>query len=139
MKDKEQLEQFIKLLSTSGLPEDRIDYWIDKVRTDSFTEEDEGLFVDELREHLNNVEEAIAVTEIQLEEANSKMEKQEEKALPFLKNLAQNQPEANEKELQAYKNELAEGEKQFMGQLEEIRTITGSDEMAKIRKKLGLK
>lgn len=138
MKDIDQLEQFIKLLSTSGLAEERIDFWINKVRTDTFTEKDEGLFADELGEQLNRVEEAIAVTEDQLDEARANMAAQEAKALPFLRDLAQHQPAVDEKNLKAYKSELEAGDKKFMGQLEQIRTKSGSEEMDAIRKKLGL-
>ena len=135
--DAQNLELFIRLLAESGLSKDRAFFWIEKLKNDNFSEEDETIFKAELEEQLSQLKTAIAVTEVQLKEREDALQKREADALPYLADLDAVQQQKQETEAENYKKALGEGEKQAMGQMEQIRGGQNAEEMDAIRKRLG--
>lgn len=137
MNDKQQLEHFVTLLTQSGLPDERIRYWVDRVYAPDFTEEDEKAFTREMEEHLIRIDEAIGVTEEDILDLEKKKTTEEYRTLPYLEKLADAQEEAQKKERDAYKSELSEAEKKALDQIEKLRLKAGEEEIESIRKRLG--
>ncbi len=137
MDDKKQFDHFMRLLMKSGLEEERIRFWVEKITSGDFDEKNEKEFMTELEEHLGRIDEAIASTEAQIEEKEKDLAKNDKKILPYLEDLAQQQPEIQKKQEQDYKNALAEGEKKALSKIEDIRGKEGSEEIESIRKRLG--
>ena len=137
MTDKDQVLKFIDLIAKSGLPQARQKFWIQMLKDDGFTAEQEQIFIRELEEHRKDIAVAMKATEEDIEELNVELDELEEESLPYLKLVADKQDEFQEKELAEYKVDIMTGEKKMMDKIENIRVSGEEAEIEKLRKKLG--
>lgn len=139
MNEHRQLQHFIDLLAKTGIGKERVEYWIQKISGREFTEKDEALLTQELEEQLLRIDEAIGVTELEIEAKEKELHENEAKTLPYLEKLAKEQPEIQKREEQDYKEALSKGEKEALDKLEGLRGEKESSEIEAIRKRLGKK
>lgn len=137
MNDQQQLEHFITLLTQSGLEDQRVEYWVERISSDQFSETDEQALMQELEEHLIRVDQALGVVQLEVEKKEDQLSQKEQKTVPFLEKLAREQVQAQEKQIQAYKQELSEGEKKALDKIEAVRSEKDSDAIEALRKGLG--
>jgi peptidoglycan hydrolase CwlO-like protein len=137
MTEEEKLKQFITLLVDSGLPKERVMFWLKKLDSGNLTEDDEKAFQEEIETHLQVLDKIIENTEEELAETDKKIQKSEEELLPYLQKIAEIQPEIYAADIQDFKNKLSEAEKKFMTKLENVRSSDKTKEIESIRKMLG--
>jgi hypothetical protein len=136
MQDDTQIKQFFKLLKDSGLDPERQMFWLNKIADGNFNEDDEKEFLRELREHLDDLDGAIAETDMEIEEHKLEEAKMEKEALPYLSQLSAKQQQFYDEQNGEYKNVVLTAEKNMMNKIEKIRGNKTSSEIDAIRKML---
>lgn len=135
--NEQQMKHFIDLLGTSGLGEDRIDYWVEKISGGQFTEKDESLLTQELEEHLVRVDIAIGVAKLEVEAREEEFLQKKQEALPYLESLHTEQVKVQKQQEERYKKEISDSEKETLAQIEELRGEKDSNAIEALRKRLG--
>jgi hypothetical protein len=131
-----QIRQFLELLDQSGLPDDRVKFWLARLASDDFALDDEEKFTTELVAHLKTLDDAIAFTDEQIKADTEKLETLNGEAIPYLTRLAADQPAFYEKDDARYKNDVLTAEKDMMGAIEGIRGTKTTEDIEAIRRKL---
>lgn len=137
MRERDQLEQLVKAIMQSGMAEARVRFWLDKIENEDFSKEDIDAFKKEFEEHARSLDEAVAVNEIEQDDADKEVEMREKEAVPFLAKLNEEQDAFYKKEMEDLKGELAETEAEMMTELENVRGGDEAAQMENIRKRLG--
>jgi hypothetical protein len=131
-----QIRQFLELLDQSGLPDERVRFWLGRLASDDFAPDDEEKLTAELVTHLNKLDEAIEFTETQVSADEERLETLSAETIPYLRRLAEDQPEFYEKDDASYAKKVLAAEKDMMGAVEGIRTTKESEDIDAIRRKL---
>ena len=136
MENQNLIRNFLELLDQSGLPDDRKQYWLNRIGGGTSDPEDELLFTQELESHLRTLDDAIDFTDAQIAADDAKIRKMDAEALPYLQRLAADQPGYYDQEGSRYKKDVLAAEKQMMTDVEGIRDEKQAMDIDAIRKKL---
>ncbi len=136
MTPQQQFLDLLKNLEESSLPVDRKKYWVDKLLSGTFTDEDGKLFLDEMAAQISNMDYATKVTEADLAAKEAQLKALQDKMLPLLKAYAQDFPQMMADRTNAYKKELKEAESEMMKELQDVRGSQNQEDIEAIRKKL---
>ena len=136
MENQNLIRNFLELLDQSGLPDDRKQYWLNRIGGENSDPEDELLFTQELESHLRTLDDAIDFTDAQIAADSAKIKRIDAEALPYLQRLAADQPGYYEQEGSRYKRDVLAAEKQMMTDVEGIRGEKQAADIDAIRKKL---
>lgn len=131
--------QCFKLLDDSTLSEERKSYWLNKISTADFTDSDVAALDRELAKEIEKVDDAMALTEVEINRLEEKKLTAEEKALPVLRDAAKKGPKYMEEATARWKKDVLQAEGDMMAQLENVRGERQAAEIDAIRKKLGSK
>jgi len=131
-----QIRQFLELLDQSGLPDDRVKFWLGRLAAEDFAPDDEEKFTAELVAHLKTLDDAIEFTDGQIKSDTEKLENLNAEAVPYLKRLAADQPGFYEDEDARVSKDVLTAEKDMMGAIEGIRSTKTTEDIEAIRRKL---
>ena len=127
------LDNFLELLFGSGLPQDRIEYYLDRIKTKQFNEEDQQSLLTELQLHVAQLDETIEGMEEIIASKQAQYEEDQKEILPYVQKIAEMQPEIQKQELEDFKQELSQADKEFMQKLEHIRNKKTEQQMAALQ------
>jgi formate dehydrogenase maturation protein FdhE len=131
-----QIKLFLELLDKSGLPDNRVKFWLERLAAENFTLEDGERFTAELAAHLKSIDEAIVFNETQMDAQGARLNELKAEAIPYLKRLALDQPGFYDDDTANFKNTLFAVEKEMMSAVESARAANESQEIEAIRRKL---
>jgi|GEM_PF-6610439 len=131
-----QIRQFLELLDQSGLPDERVKFWLGRLASEDFAPDDEEKFTAELVVHLKTLDDAIGFTEAQIAVDTEKLDTLNAEAIPYLKRLTADQPGFYKDEDARYRKEVLAAEKDMMGAIEGIRSSKTTEDIEAIRRKL---
>ena len=129
--------RFLEYLDQSGLPEDRKAFWMERIVSPDFKEEDEQAFEDEMQAHIEGLETNIDFLEFENKALEEKKKRLLEKAGPSIQTMAKEAPALLEAEFKGYKSDVLDAEKSANDEIEGLRSSKESEEMEAIRKRLG--
>lgn len=115
------IDQFIQSLLESGLPQDRIEFYLNRLKGGEFNEEDRQSFITEIEEHIAKLDAVIDGAEKIIDYRKQEYTQQEEEILPMLQKITEVQPEVQQQELEDYQRELADVNEKFMQKKEILR------------------
>ena len=134
--NKKLLEKFVESLVESGLPQERQRFWVTRMESKDFAENEMRMFMKELTDHLENLDDAIAQTTADLVSQQQELKQAKVELLPVLEKLAQEQPAFAEQELKNYKSEIHKAEKEMVAALKAVRATANVEDIEAIRRKL---
>ncbi len=124
---------FSNLLKNSGLDEARQSYWIAKFESGQFTKEDEQTFINELENHLSNLNLQIFDKKTEQKEKATKLEKLNQQFIPELQMVAEQSEKIFEKDYQDFQNQALAVESKAVQHIEKIRKTEEAKQIAQIK------
>lgn len=124
---------FLNLLVESGLPQDRIEFYLNRIKNRLFNEEDRQNLIKEVDTHIAQLDETISGMEAIVAEKQAQVDNHQKEILPYVEKIAELQPEIQKQELEDYKRELGEAEKVYLSKLENVRHQNEEKQMASLK------